>query len=105
MLCILENGALQKFAYLCIDLRVGDMTGQGSRENYSAFLCLRKFKLPYKNIWFLVFIYEGNSSFHVLIFDKTTTEIQYPLNNNCKLEDHQLEIIDLYEDDRNISLS
>ena len=55
--------------------------------------------------YFLVFRYEGNSSFHVLIFDKTTTEIQYPLNNNCKLEDHQLEIIDLYEDDRNISLS
>uniref|UniRef100_A0A7N2MH75 Uncharacterized protein n=1 Tax=Quercus lobata TaxID=97700 RepID=A0A7N2MH75_QUELO len=48
---------------------------------------------------------EGKSSFHVLIFDKTTTEIQYPVNNNCKLEDHQLEIIDLYEDDRNISLS
>ena len=93
MLYILENGAFQKDAYLCIDVRVGDMTGQGSRENYSAFLCLRKFKLPYKNIWFLVFIYEGNSSFHVHIFDKPTIEIQYPPNKNCKLEDHQVQII------------
>ena len=55
--------------------------------------------------YFLVFRYEGNLSFHVLIFDKTTTEIQYPPNKNCKLEDHQIEIIDLYEDDKNISLS
>ena len=39
MLYILENGALQKDEYLCIDVRVGDMTGQGSRENYSALLC------------------------------------------------------------------
>ena len=39
MLCILQNGALQKDAYLCIDERVGDMTGYGSREDYSAFLC------------------------------------------------------------------
>ena len=39
MLYILENGALQKDAYLCIDVCVGDMTGQGSREDYSAFLC------------------------------------------------------------------
>ena len=30
MLCILENGALQKDAYLCIDMRLGDMTGHGS---------------------------------------------------------------------------
>ena len=56
--------------------------------------------------YFLVFRYEGNSSFHVLIFDKTTIEIQYPPKKNPPiLEDHQLEIIDLYEDDRNISLS
>ena len=40
MLCILENGALQKDAYLCIDVRVGDMAGHGSREDVSAFLCL-----------------------------------------------------------------
>ena len=39
MLYILENGALQKDAYLCIDVRVGDMTRQGSREDYSTFLC------------------------------------------------------------------
>ena len=56
-------------------------------------------------VYFVVFRCEGKSSFHVLIFDKTTIEIQYPLNNNCKLEDHQIEIIDLDEDDRNISLS
>ena len=55
--------------------------------------------------YFLVFIYEGNSSFHVLIFDKTTTEIQYPPNKNYKLEDYQVEIIDLDEDDTNISPS
>ena len=39
MLYILENGALQKDEYLCIDVRVGDMTGQGSREDYSALMC------------------------------------------------------------------
>ena len=53
--------------------------------------------------YFLVFRYEGNSSFHVLIFDKTATEIQYPTCKNCKWEDHQVEIIDLDEDDSNIS--
>ena len=55
--------------------------------------------------YFLVFKYERNLSFHVLIFDKIATEIQYPPNKNCKLEDHQIEIIDLDEDDTNISLS
>ncbi|XP_024030899.1 B3 domain-containing transcription factor VRN1-like [Morus notabilis] len=30
----------------------------------------------------LVFKYEGNSQFHVLIFDKSTTEIDYPSNPN-----------------------
>ncbi|XP_050263972.1 B3 domain-containing transcription factor VRN1-like [Quercus robur] len=55
--------------------------------------------------YFLVFRYERNSSFHVLIFDKTATEIQYPPRKNCKLEDHQVEIIDLDEDDTNISSS
>ena len=39
MFYILENGALQKDVYLCIDVRVGDMTRPGSREDYSAFLC------------------------------------------------------------------
>ena len=38
MLCILGNNVLQKYAYLCIDVHVSDMTGQGSREDYSAFL-------------------------------------------------------------------
>ena len=38
MLCILGNGALQKDAYLCIDVHVGDMTGQGSHEDYLVFL-------------------------------------------------------------------
>ncbi|KAK7837513.1 hypothetical protein CFP56_021178 [Quercus suber] len=49
--------------------------------------------------------YEGNSSFRVLIFDKTITGIQYPPSKNCKLEDHHVEIIDLNEDDTNISPS
>nr|XP_023874307.1 uncharacterized protein LOC111986848 [Quercus suber] len=52
-----------------------------------------------------VFRYEGNSSFRVLIFDKTITGIQYPPSKNCKLEDHHVEIIDLNEDDTNISPS
>ena len=55
--------------------------------------------------YFLVFKYEGNSSFHGLIFDKTATKIQYSPSKNCKLEDHQVEIIDLDEDDTNISPS
>ena len=55
--------------------------------------------------YFLVFRYEGNSSFHVLIFDKTAIEIQYSPRKNCKLEDHQVKIIDLDEDDTNISSS
>jgi hypothetical protein len=36
---------------------------------------------------FLVFRYEGNSKFHVVVFDNTATEIQYPQSKNCKLED------------------
>lgn len=31
---------------------------------------------------FLVFSYEGNSQFHVIIFDKTATEIEYPIQPN-----------------------
>ena len=50
---------------------------------------------------FLVFRYQGNSSFHVLVFDKTATEIQYPSSKNCKLED-QVDIMDL--DDAKISM-
>nr|POF02332.1 hypothetical protein CFP56_31227 [Quercus suber] len=41
-----------------------------------------------------VFKYEGNSSFHVLIFDKIATRIQYPPSKNCKLEDHQCEVVE-----------
>ena len=55
--------------------------------------------------YFLIFRYEGNSSFHILIFDLIATKIQYPPNKNRKLEDHQVEIIDLDEDDTNISPS
>ncbi|KAK7855931.1 b3 domain-containing transcription factor vrn1 [Quercus suber] len=54
---------------------------------------------------FYVFRYEGNSNFHVLIFDETATKIQYPPRKKCKLEDHQVEIIDLDEDDTIISSS
>ena len=32
MLCILENSALHKGAYLCIDVHLGDMTAQGSTQ-------------------------------------------------------------------------
>ena len=32
-------------------------------------------------------------------------EIQYPRRKNCKLEDHQVKVIDLDEDDTNISSS
>ena len=52
--------------------------------------------------YFFYFRYVGNSSFHVLIFDKTATEIQYPFSKNSKLED-RVEIIDLDEDDTTIS--
>ena len=55
--------------------------------------------------YFLVFRYEGNSSFHIVIFDKTAIEIQYPPRKNCKLEDHQVEIVGLDDDDTNISPS
>ena len=34
--------------------------------------------------YFLVFIYKGNSKFHVLVFDMTTTEIKYPSNADKK---------------------
>ena len=72
-----------------------------------------------KNIWFydgwkdfveyhsicygylLVFKYQGNSNFNVLVIDKTATKIQYPLNMNCKLED-QADIMAL--EDANISM-
>ena len=34
--------------------------------------------------YFLVFKYKGNSKFHVLVFDMTTTEIKYPSNGDKK---------------------
>ena len=37
--------------------------------------------------YFLVFRYEGNSKFHVLVFDNTATEIRYPWREDCELED------------------
>ncbi|KAK7851614.1 b3 domain-containing transcription factor vrn1 [Quercus suber] len=61
--------------------------------------------VEYHSIYYgyiLVFRYEGNSS-SVLIFDKTATKIQYPPRKNCKLEDHQVEIIYLDKDDTNSS--
>jgi hypothetical protein len=45
--------------------------------------------------YFLVFRYEGNSKFHVLVFDNTATEIEYPRIKNCKLEDQ----VDVMESD------
>jgi hypothetical protein len=35
--------------------------------------------------YFIVFRYEGNSKFHVLVFDNTATEIQYPRSKDCEL--------------------
>ncbi|XP_059435029.1 B3 domain-containing transcription factor VRN1-like [Corylus avellana] len=37
--------------------------------------------------YFLVFRYERNSKFHVLVFDNTATEIHYPRREDCELED------------------
>ena len=34
--------------------------------------------------YFLLFKYKGNSKFHVLVFDMTTTEIKYPSNGDKK---------------------
>ena len=34
--------------------------------------------------YFLVFKYKGNSKFHVLVFDMTATEIEYPSNRDKK---------------------
>ncbi|KAF5450861.1 hypothetical protein F2P56_031178 [Juglans regia] len=46
--------------------------------------------------YFLVFKYKGNSSFHVLIFDMTATEIHYPSNGkDFKLKD----LVDITECD------
>jgi hypothetical protein len=47
--------------------------------------------------YFLVFSYEGNSKFHVFMFDNTATEIQYPRCKDYKLED---EVDKLKENER-----
>ncbi|KAM3682828.1 hypothetical protein ACJW31_12G100700 [Castanea mollissima] len=67
-----------------------------------------------KNIWFcdgledffeyhsisaghlLVFRYEGHSNFHVIIFDKTATETQYPSSKNVILEEPE-DVVELDE--------
>ena len=92
MLCILENGALQNDEYLCISELsiVATLTapyggiwqvGLKKADNNIWFCNGWQNFVEYHSIcygYFLVFIYEGNSSFHVLILDKTTTKIQYP---------------------------
>ncbi|XVF59518.1 hypothetical protein PTKIN_Ptkin07bG0282300 [Pterospermum kingtungense] len=40
---------------------------------------------------FLVFRYEGNCRFHVLIFDRTTTEIEYPCNEEIQQQAVKIE--------------
>ena len=48
----------------------------------------------------LVFRYERNSNFHIIIFDKTSTETRYSSKKNVNLKD----LVDLAElDDTNIS--
>ncbi|XP_024030815.1 B3 domain-containing transcription factor VRN1-like, partial [Morus notabilis] len=39
----------------------------------------------------LVFEYEGNSQFHVFIFDKSTTEIDYPSSSNRSEKQHDID--------------
>ncbi|OMP02455.1 hypothetical protein COLO4_11082 [Corchorus olitorius] len=52
--------------------------------------------------YFLVFRYQGNCNFHVIIMDKTATEIDYPYTNNY--HDQQLKgIPDESEDDDDIT--
>ena len=49
---------------------------------------------------FLVFRYEGNSGFFVLIFDATATEIEYPLHDQPQV--HRME--DNESDDNSIEI-
>ncbi|KAL4595849.1 hypothetical protein ACB092_12G121700 [Castanea dentata] len=42
--------------------------------------------------YFLVFKYKGNSKFHVLVFDMTATEIEYPSNGDKKRQGNLNEI-------------
>ncbi|GMY06451.1 b3 domain-containing transcription factor vrn1 [Fagus crenata] len=48
----------------------------------------------------LVFRYEGNSNFHVIIMDKTTTEIQYPLEDEVEIIDVDEELPTKHEEVR-----
>ena len=48
----------------------------------------------------VVFKYEGYSHFHVLIFDATTTEIDYPLDD--RQEVHRME--DIESDDNSVEI-
>ncbi|XVF17771.1 hypothetical protein REPUB_Repub10bG0152200 [Reevesia pubescens] len=49
---------------------------------------------------FLVFRYEGNCHFHVLIFDKSASEIAYPyLNNNEDIQQQEVKIKESEDDD------
>jgi hypothetical protein len=45
--------------------------------------------------YFLVFRYDGNSKFRVLVLDDSATEIQYPRSKSCKFEDQ----VDVMESD------
>ena len=42
--------------------------------------------------YFLVFKYKGNSKFHVLVFDMTATEIEYPSNGDKERQGNLNEI-------------
>ncbi|XP_042985789.1 B3 domain-containing transcription factor VRN1-like isoform X1 [Carya illinoinensis] len=48
------------------------------------------------NGYFLVFRYEGNSTFHLLVFDKTATEIQYP----SRKADDEMDIMVLDDEEK-----
>ncbi|XP_062152445.1 B3 domain-containing transcription factor VRN1-like [Alnus glutinosa] len=45
--------------------------------------------------YFLIFRYDGNSKFRVLVLDDSATEIQYPRSKSCKFEDQ----VDVMESD------
>ncbi|XVE82716.1 hypothetical protein DITRI_Ditri16bG0028300 [Diplodiscus trichospermus] len=55
---------------------------------------------------FLVFRYEGNSNFHVVIFDSSTSEIEYPYtsNNNGVYKEFPQQNLEKSEDDDSIQI-
>ncbi|KAK7833773.1 b3 domain-containing transcription factor vrn1 [Quercus suber] len=94
MLCILENDALQKLLSVhCKRFNSVELSTVATLIAPYGGIWQVDLKKSDNNIWFcngwqdfveyhsicygyiLVFKYEGNSSFHVLIFDKTATEI------------------------------